>query len=101
MANLSKWTIFFRAFIIALIAAQPARVGSQTSSEEQAWRKAQEANTAQAYHGFLSRYPAGKFVRDAIGALQSIGAVPSSPLTRNLGQTGSGTKDAGTSSALY
>ena len=84
MAQLSKWTIFLRAFIVALIATQPTRVGGQTSAEDQAWRYALQTNTAQAYHGYLSQYPAGKYVREAIGAIQRLGALPAPPRNRSV-----------------
>jgi len=84
MSEISKWTLFVRAFFVALIASQPAKLGGQSLSEDQLWRQAQAANNPQAYHGYLSAYPAGKYARDAIGALQTLGAVPAAPATRSI-----------------
>lgn len=84
MAKISKWTIFLRAFLLSLIIAQPARMGSAQSSEDQAWRSAVESNTPQSYHDYLSAYPAGQYVRDAIIALQQLGAIQGGTPTRGI-----------------
>lgn len=88
MAKLTEWSIFVRAFIISLLATAPTRVGGASDEEEQAWRLAMEANTARAYHSYLSRYPSGDYVRDAIGRLGRLGAIDAPPKTRDLGGAG-------------
>lgn len=75
MARLSRWTIFMRVFLVTLIVGQPARVGGQSSSEDEAWQRAQSANTAQAYYGFLGEYPSGLYMQDAVRALRRLGAL--------------------------
>ena len=85
MAKLSKWAIFMRAFIVALIASQPGRVDAQSRAEQSAWDQAQQQNTAQAYFRYLSLYPGGEFVSDALSALDRLGA--SSGTVRNLPTT--------------
>jgi len=84
MAKISKWVIFARAFLITLIASQPAQVGGSEASEDQAWRAATQSNSVQAYHAYLSVYPAGAYVRDAIVALQNLGAIQGGVPTRGL-----------------
>ena len=74
---------------------QPAKMGSAQSSEEQSWQEALEANTPDAYHGYLSAYPAGEYVRDAVEALRKLGGG-----TRAIGNTGS-SGGSGSSGGLY
>ncbi len=81
----SKWVVFLRAFLISLIAAQPAKIGHAQSSEFRAWRFAVEQNREQAYHDYLSSFPAGTYVRDAIVALQRFGGIKGGPATRDIG----------------
>ncbi len=64
-----------RVFLVTLIVGQPARVGGQEPGEDQAWQRAQSANTAQAYYGFLAEYPAGRYMQEAIRALRRLGAL--------------------------
>ncbi len=82
--KLSTWAIFLRAFFVSLLAMQPAKMGSAQSSEEQAWSSAMQSNTEQSYHDYLSQYPAGAHVRDAIVALQRLGAIRGGVPTRGL-----------------
>lgn len=91
--KISRWTIFLRAFLVSLLASQPAKMGSAQSNEDQAWRSAVEGNTAQSYHDYLSAYPAGEHVRDAIIALQKLGAIRGGVPTRGL--KGEGTSSSG------
>ena len=93
MAALSKWTIFIRAFLLALLAGQPARVGSQTPAEEEAWRDAQSANTPQAYLQYLSEFPASPRVQEAIEALRRTGALGSAGAARGVAQSGAAARD--------
>lgn len=82
--KLSAWAIFTRAFLLSLFAAQPAKMGIAQSGEDALWRSAVAANTAQAYHDYLSQYPAGQHVGDAIVALQGLGAIQGGVPTRGL-----------------
>lgn len=75
MAKVSKWALFVRAFFIALIASSASRVGGQDAAEENAWKDALANNTPQAYHRYMSLYPGGEFVLDAITALDRLGAI--------------------------
>ncbi len=90
--KISRWAIFLRAFLISLLAAHPAKMGTAQSGEDQAWRSAVEANTAQSYHDYLSAYPAGDHVREAIIALQNLGAIRGGVPTRGLRGEGSGSE---------
>lgn len=75
MAKISKWALFVRAFFIALIASSPSRVSGQDAAEEAAWQAALNQNTPNAYHRYISLYPTGEFILDAIGALDRLGAI--------------------------
>lgn len=87
--KLSAWAIFTRAFLISLFATQPAKMGIAQSGEDAVWRSAVAANTPQAYHDYLSQYPAGQHVSDAIVALQGLGAIAGGAPTRGLrGESG-------------
>lgn len=85
MAELSRWAIFVRAFLLSLLAASPTRVGGQSSSEDAAWQTALSANTPDAYHAYLSQFPSGQYVGDAVTALRSLGAFGDRPRTRDIG----------------
>lgn len=82
MARVSRWAIFLRAFLIALLAGTPARVGSATAEEEVAWTEAARAGTVAAYYSYLSRFPAGTYVDRAIAQLIQLGAI--APAVREL-----------------
>jgi hypothetical protein len=86
LAKVTKWTLFLRAFFLTLIASSPSRVGSQDAAEQAAWQEAMEQNSAAAYHRYMSLFPAGDFVPDAISALDRLGAI-NSP-SRNVGILG-------------
>ncbi|MEM9320087.1 MAG: hypothetical protein AAGA70_13940 [Pseudomonadota bacterium] len=87
MAKLSKWAVFTRAFLMALIAASPARVGSQSSAEDQVWSEAQAANTTEGYNTYLSLHPDGAHVVEAVRALRSLGAFGNVTPSRGLGES--------------
>jgi hypothetical protein len=103
LARLSRWTIFMRVFLVTLIVGQPARVGGQTSGEDQAWQRAQSDNTVQAYYGFLGEYPSGRYMQDAIRALRRLGALQEAQPGRQIpsldGGTTSSARNTGGASA--
>lgn len=70
--------------MVAFIAAQPTRVGGASPGEDQAWQQALSQNSAQAYYEYLSRFPAGSYVQDAIDALERLGALRVTPLSRQM-----------------
>lgn len=88
MATISKWALFVRAFFITLIASSPSRVGSQDASEQAAWEQALSENSASAFHRYMSQYPSGAFVLDAITALDRLGAIDNP--TRGIESIGGG-----------
>lgn len=87
VAQLSRWAIFVRAFLIALLAGAPARVASATSDEVAAWSAATQSDTIDAYFSYLSRYPTGEYVESAIQALTRLGAISGAPQVRELPRT--------------
>ncbi|TCO72042.1 hypothetical protein [Rhodovulum euryhalinum] len=102
MARLSRWAIFMRAFLMAFIAVQPSRAGGASPGEDQAWRQAQSQNTAQAYYEYLSRYPAGSYVQEAIDSLERMGALRTPPATRQMpAQDRQGVREADSPRSVY
>ena len=85
--------IFVKAFLIAFIAAQPTQVASASSREEEAWRRALAQNTASSYYDYLSRYPAGQYVEQAMDRLDRLGALKVMPRTRQMPARGGNTRD--------
>ncbi|MEM9755979.1 MAG: hypothetical protein AAF914_08300 [Pseudomonadota bacterium] len=79
MAKLTKWAVFMRAFLLSLIALQPGRIAAQSSAEVAAWAEAVSANTIDSFHRYLSEYPAGEFVGEAVTALRQLGAFGTAP----------------------
>jgi hypothetical protein len=84
LARLTRLAIFVKAFLIAFIAAQPTQVASASSREEEAWRRALAQNTASSYYDYLSRYPAGQYVEQAMDRLDRLGALKVMPRTRQM-----------------
>lgn len=75
MAKLSKWTIFLRAFLVVFLSASSARVVSADEAERAAWAEAQRLCNVDAFFTYLSRYPAGEHVGQALSALSELGAL--------------------------
>lgn len=72
MAKLTRWAIFWRAFLLTFV------TGSAVNADEierAAWQKVLGDNTAASYYRYLSEYPAGEFVDQAISALSGLGAI--------------------------
>ena len=88
MAKLSRWTIFVRAFLLALVATHAGRSSGSSHTDETAWRGALQANTPQAYFEYLSLYPAGAHIRDALERLRRLGALNAAPSTRAIESLG-------------
>lgn len=84
MAQLSRWAIFVRAFMIALLAGAPAGVIAAASDEVAAWTTATQADSIDSYYSYLSRYPTGEYVDRAISALVRLGAISQAPKVRQL-----------------
>ena len=84
MATLSKWAIFVRAFIVALLATAPARTPGQSSSEDAVWAEAQASGSVEAYHTYLTLFPDGEHVVDAINSLRDLGAFGTVTPSRSL-----------------
>ena len=76
MAKLTKWALFWRAFFLTAVFGGSA--SAQNSDESEVWEQAVAAGSADGYYFYLSLYPAGAFVDDAVRALIDIGALDSS-----------------------
>lgn len=94
MAKLTRLSLFVKVFLVALIASNPSRSVGQSASEEAEWQRALEANTAQAYHRYLSLFPAGEFVTDAIDALDRLGAIDNPVRGFNAGRARAAGQDS-------
>jgi hypothetical protein len=84
LAQLSRWAIFVRAFLIALLAGTPGRVAGAASDEVAAWTAATQSDSIDGYYSYLSRYPTGEYVDRAIAALVRLGAITQAPQVRQI-----------------
>jgi hypothetical protein len=75
VAKLSKWTIFLRAFLVVFLSGASARVVTADEGERSAWAEAQRTCSADAFFTYLSRYPSGEHVEQALSALSELGAL--------------------------
>lgn len=105
MATVSRLAVFWRVFFAALIGGTAA--GAAGPEETNAWNAAVAANTPEGYYLYLSLYPAGEYVDqaiDALGLLGSAGAprqvAPVPPAVDPPAQTGSGDR-AGNGAGMY
>lgn len=77
MANLTRFTLFWRAFFVTLLfGGLPAAADPE---EDAAWAEARAAGTVEALYLYLGRYPAGTYVEEALRALSELGATPPVP----------------------
>ncbi|MGL4237204.1 hypothetical protein [Tabrizicola sp.] len=93
MATISKLALFWRAFFAVLLGG--SMVAAASRSEVEAWQSAVSSNTADGYYQYLSLFPAGDYVDEAIAALARLGALGA---PRNIGPsnpTGSGGPSGG------
>ncbi|MFZ1339038.1 MAG: hypothetical protein WAS26_08310 [Paracoccaceae bacterium] len=101
MATVSRWTSFLRAFFAVLLSGSAASAAGTDESET--WSAAMSADTAEAYYHYLSLFPAGDYVDDAVAALARLGVIgaprkiapvpPAAGGTTRVGDGGNG--DAG------
>jgi hypothetical protein len=75
VAKLSKWTIFLRAFLVVFLSGASARVVTADAGERAAWAEAQRSCSVDAFFTYLSRYPSGEHVEQALTALSDLGAL--------------------------
>lgn len=67
--------------------------GAASQEELKAWNDAKRAGDANAYFRYLSQFPAGEFIREAVDALGDLGAVKTRQLPRASVPTGGGDGD--------
>jgi hypothetical protein len=82
MATVSRFASFWKAFFAVLMGGSFATAATRTDSE--AWQSAVSANTADGYYQYLSLFPAGDYVDEAVAALARIGAIG---IPRSVGPT--------------
>ncbi|WP_261493677.1 hypothetical protein [Albidovulum sediminis] len=75
MATVSRWIIFWRAFLVTLLfggAATPT--GAKSSQTDEAdWQLAQQSCSAEGYLWYLRRNPAGQHLAEAVTMLTALG----------------------------
>ena len=72
MAKLTKWAVFWRAFFLTAFFGQS--VNAADENEQRIWRQAVESQAPEGFYLYLSLYPAGDFVDEAIQQLTALGA---------------------------
>jgi hypothetical protein len=75
VAKLSKWAIFLRAFLVVFLSGTASRSVTADEGERQAWAEAQRLCDPDAFFSYLSRYPSGEHVDQALIALSELGAL--------------------------
>ncbi|MDZ4087805.1 MAG: hypothetical protein U1E69_13510 [Tabrizicola sp.] len=73
MARVSRLASFWKAFFMALMGGTFA--SAATRGEVEAWEAALKQNTPDAFYLYLSLYPAGDYVDEAVAALGKLGAI--------------------------
>jgi len=75
VAKLSKWAIFLRAFLVVFLSGAVSRPVVADEAERQAWDEARRLCHPDAFFSYLSRYPSGEHVDQALVALSELGAL--------------------------
>lgn len=75
MAQLTRWALFVRAFLVTLLVGMPATRGGAQPTDDADWSATRSIGTADAYFWYLRRNPAGQHVPDAIAALEKLGVI--------------------------
>jgi hypothetical protein len=73
MAKLTRLALFWRAFFLSMIFGSSSV--SADPEDDAAWAAARATNTPEAFYLYLSRFPAGAYVDEAVGALSALGAL--------------------------
>jgi hypothetical protein len=73
MATVSRLASFWKAFFAVMLSGSFASAASR--SESDAWSAAVSVNTADGYYQYLSLFPAGDYVDEAVAALARLGAM--------------------------
>lgn len=73
MAKLTKMALFWRTFLVALIAGAPVATTRANASDASDWEIAKTKNTKEAYIWYLGRNPAGEYAEEAIDFISSDG----------------------------
>jgi hypothetical protein len=107
MAHVSRWLVFFRAFMITLLVGVPTSGGRAQATDGEDWSRSVQEGSAEGYYRYLRRNPTGQHIQEAIDALRRLGALGGSSV-RSLGggnrsgtvqrSTGQGTAPGGGSS---
>lgn len=72
MAKLTKWAIFLRAFLAAMVASSAYGQVEGFEDESAEWSQVQRTGTAEAYFLYLRRHPRGAYVAEAMQALEQL-----------------------------
>jgi hypothetical protein len=82
MAELTRMALFWRAFFLSLLFGTSS--ASADAEDDAAWAAARAANTPEALYLYLSRFPTGAYVDEAVASLAELGAL------RGIGPRGQG-----------
>ncbi len=78
MAKLSKWAVFWRAFLLTLVLGSSGRAQTVDPQDLVEWQRAEETGTPDAYIGYLRMFPTGAFIEQAVTALLDLGVLEQS-----------------------
>ncbi|MCV2868713.1 hypothetical protein OEW28_08735 [Defluviimonas sp. WL0002] len=108
MAAVSRWIIFWRAFLVTLLfGSSVSPTGAQTNQTDEAdWLLAQKSCSAEGFRWYLRRNPAGQHLAEAVTMLTTLGvrgaasaAVECEPVT--VPAAPSAVLSAGSGGSLY
>jgi hypothetical protein len=77
MAQVSRWIVFFRAFMVTLILGVPTTGARAQATDGEDWAGSVQEGTAEGYYRYLRRNPTGQHIQEAISALRRLGALGS------------------------
>jgi hypothetical protein len=73
MATVARFAAFWRAFFAVLISG--SFVNAAVKSDDEAWDAAASLNSVDGYYQYLSLFPDGEYVDEAVAALMKLGAI--------------------------
>lgn len=93
MAAVSRLALFWKAFFAVLLSGSSATAA--TRNEVEAWQAALSANSVDAYYQYLSLFPAGDYVDEAVAALSRLGAIGKPRDISPVGSSNPAAREAG------
>jgi hypothetical protein len=75
VAKVSKWGIFLRVFIVTLLSGSPGRSLAADDAEIAVWQRAVQQDSIASFYRYISLYPSGDYINEAVEALIRLGAL--------------------------